>query len=132
VSAHEAILGLLRAAPGLVALVGDRIYPDEMDDPPVYPSITFQKVGGRRERGAVKNPGLQRASMQVSTWAESRSEVVAIAKQVQKALDRPGKTSVAGIQVDDCFYVSDLDLRDPDTGICFNHMSFNIHYREPT
>jgi hypothetical protein len=132
VSAHAAILALLQAAPGLVALVGERIFPDQMDDPPVYPSVTFQKMGGRSARGAVKNPGLSRASFQVSTWAESRDETVLIAAQVKKALDRKRKITVAGVHVDDCFYVSDLDQQDPDIGVCFNHMSFTIHYREPT
>lgn len=131
-SAHAAILGLLQAAPGLVALVDDRIFPDQMDDPPKYPSVTFQKMGGRSARGSVKNPGLARASFQVSTWAESRDETVLIAAQVKKALDRKRKITVAGVPVDDCFYVSDLDQQDPDSGVCFNHMSFTIHYREPT
>jgi len=131
-SAHAAILGLLQAAPDLVEMVGGRILPDQMDDPPVYPSVTFQKMGSAGARGAVKNPGLARASFQVSTWAKSRDETVLIATQVKKALDRKRKITVVGVLVDDCFYVSDLDQRDPDTGICFNHMSFTIHYREPT
>lgn len=129
-SAHFAILGLLQASSDLAALVGDRIFPDQMDDPPMYPSVTFQKMGGRGERGAVSNPGLRRASFQVSTWAESRDDAVRIAKAVRQALDRKRKVTVAGITVDDCFYVSDLDLKDPDTGIFFNHMDFRIHYRE--
>lgn len=130
-SAHAAILGLLQAAPGLVALVDQRIFPDQMDDPPIYPSVTFQKMGGAGARGAVRNPGLARASFQVSTWAESRDETVRIAAQVRKALDRQRKITVAGVQVDDCFYVSDLDLKDPDVDVFYNHMSFTIHYREP-
>ena len=129
-SAHAVVLALLQAAGGLTTLVDDRIFPDQMDDPPVYPSVTFQKMGGAGARGAVKNPGLQRASMQVSTWAESRDEVVRIAAEVRRALDRKRKIIVAGVRVDDCFYVSDIDLVDPDTGVCFNHMDFQIHYRE--
>lgn len=129
-SAHDALLALLQASSGLAALVGDRIYPDQMDDPPVYPSVTFQKMGGAGARGAVKNPGLQRASMQVSTWSQSRAEAVLIAAEVRRALDRKRKIVVAGVRVDDCFYVSDIDLVDPDTGICYNHMDFRIHYRE--
>lgn len=131
-SAHAAILALLQASAGLAALVDDRIFPDQMDDPPVYPSVTFQKMGGAGARGAVKNPGLERASFQVSTWAESRDEAVRIAKEVRQALDRKRKIVAANVQVDDCFYISDIDLVDPDTDVCFNHMDFRIHYREPT
>jgi len=132
VSAHAAILGLLQAAPGLVELVGQRIFPDQMDDPPKYPSVTFQKMGGGSARGAVGNPGLARASFLVSTWAASRDEAVLIAAQVKKALDRKRKVTVVGVRVDDCFYQSDHDQQDPDSKICFNQMSFTIHYRETT
>jgi hypothetical protein len=130
-SAHFAILGLLQASAELVALVGDRIYPDVMADPPVYPSVTFQKMDGAGARGAVTNPGRMRATFQVSTWAESRLEAVQIASLVRKALDRKRKLTVAGVRVDDCFYEGDLDLTDPDDDVFFNHMSFRIHYREP-
>lgn len=134
-SAHAAILGLLMAAPDLVALVGNRIFPDQMDDPPVYPSVTFQKVGGGAARGAVANPGLMRASFQVSTWAESRIEAGQIATLVRKALDRQRQIIVDGVRIDDCFYESDLDLvddEDPDNIVYYNHMDFRIHYREAT
>jgi hypothetical protein len=129
-SAHSAILGLLQASSGLVALVGDRIYPDVMDDPPVYPSVTFQKTGGAGARGAVANPGLMRATFQVSTWAKSRDEAVQIARQVRFALDRKRKVTVSGIAVDDVFYESDLDDVDTDDDVHYNHMDFRIHYRE--
>lgn len=131
-SAHAAILALLQAVGGLAALVGDRIYPNELPDPPVYPSVTFQKVGGAGARGATSNPGLMRASFQVSTWARSPDDVVAIAAQVRKALDRKRKLIVAGVPVDDCFYVDDVDSSDSTEKVSFNHMSFTIHYREPT
>ena len=131
-SVHAAILGLLMGSTELTALVGTRIYPDVMDDPPVYPSVTFQKMGGSGARRALSSPGLMRASMQVSTWAESRDEAARIAALVRKALDRRRKVTVAGVLVDDCFYDDDLDLYDPDSKVCFNHMSFTIHYRDPT
>ncbi len=130
-SAHAAILALLQASSGLVALVGDRIYPDQLPDEPQYPALTFQKVGGGSARGAVKNPGLEHASFQVSTWARSRLEVVAITPLVRKALDRKRKVVVAGVPIDDCFYEDDIDSSDSVEKVAFNHMTFNIHYRDP-
>lgn len=131
-SAHAAILGLLQTSDELAVLVETRIYPDVLDDPPVYPVVTFQKVGGGGERGAVTNPGLMRASFQVSTWSRSRDEANSIVKLVRKALDRQRKVTVAGTFVDDCFYEGDIDLEDPETKVCFNHMDITIHYRETT
>lgn len=130
-SAPFAVLALLRASDGLAALIGSRIYPDTMPEPPVYSSVTFQKVGGAGVRGAVKNPGLMRAEIQVSTWARSRVEAARIATQVRKALDRKRKMVAGGVPVDDCFYGGDVDSEDQETGICINHMDFTIHYREP-
>lgn len=129
-SGHDAILGLLMASIDLSTAVSERIFPDELDDPPVYPSVTFQKLGGRSARGAVSNPGLQRASFQVSTWATSRFDTVRISKLVRKALERKRNLGIGSVVVKDCFYESDIDLQDPDTGVCFNHMTFTLHYRE--
>jgi hypothetical protein len=131
VSAHAAILALLQASPGLVELVGDRIYPDQLPDQPRYPAVTFQKVGGRGARGAVKNPGLERASFQVSTWARCRPDVVAITPLVRRALDRKRKVVIAGVPIDDCFYEDDVDSSDAAEKVTFNHMTFTIHYRDP-
>lgn len=130
-SAHAAILALLQAAGGLTALVGDRIFPDQLSDPPVYPAITFQKVGGSGERGATSSPGLMRATFHVSTWARSRAEVAQIVPQIRKALDRKRKVTVAGVPVDDCFYVDDVESSDQIEQVAFNHMTITIHYREP-
>jgi hypothetical protein len=129
-SGHDAMLGLLMGSVDLLVAVGERITPDRMDDPPIYPAVTFQKMGGRGARGAVKNPGLMRASFQVSTWAESRSEVVSIAKLIKKALDRKKNLGFGDVVIKGCFYESDLDTEDPDTGVCVNHMSFTLHYQE--
>jgi hypothetical protein len=132
VSAHAAILALLQASADLVALVDTRIFPDVMDDPPVYPSVTFQKTGGGGARRALANPGLSRASFQVSTWSRSRAEAVRIARAVRTALDRKRKVTAGGVAIDDCFYESDVDSYDSETGVAFNHMDFTIHYREPS
>jgi hypothetical protein len=131
VSVHLAILALLQASPGLVDLVGDRIYPDQLPDEPQYPAVTFQKVGGSGARGAVSNPGLERASFQVSTWARSRPEVVVVTPHVRKALDRKRRVVIAGVPIDDCFYDDDVDSSDAAEKVSFNHMTFTIHYRDP-
>jgi hypothetical protein len=129
-SGHDAMLGLLIASIDLLLATGERITPDRMDDPPVYPAVTFQKMGGRAERGATSNPGLMRDSFQVSTWAESRSDAVRIAGLVKKACDRRRNLGAGNVVIKGCFYESDHDTEDPDTGICVNHMSFTLHYQE--
>lgn len=128
-SAHQAILAMLRA-PALVALVGQRVYFDVMPDKPTLPALTIQKLGGGAARGAVRNPGLYDAQYQVSSWAKSRTDATKISAQVRQAMDRVRKAVIDGVPVSDCFYESDVDLYDSETKTFFNHMTFNIHYRD--
>lgn len=129
-SAQAAILALLQASSGLVALVGDRIYPDQLPETPQFPALTFRKVGGGGKRGATSNPGLMHASVQVSVWARSRPETVAMVTQVRKGLDRKRKIIAGGVPVDDCFYESDVDLDDIEDQVYYTHIDFSIHYRD--
>ncbi|MES2126652.1 MAG: DUF3168 domain-containing protein [Pseudomonadota bacterium] len=128
---HLVVGGLLSAASGLTDLVADRIYPDVMPDSPTYPAVTYQKIGGSSDRGAVSNPGLVMATFQVSSWAKSRPAAAKIARKIRSAIDRKRKITVSEVAVDDCFYESDVDHYDPATKIFFNHSTFRIHYRDP-
>lgn len=127
---HIVIEALLRAATGLTALVADRIYPAAMPDAPTYPSVTYQKVGGSSERGAVSDPSLLTATFQVSTWAKSQAQASNIATQVRAAIDRKRKITVGGVALDDAFYNGDLDNYDGDVRVYFIHTTFTIYYRD--
>jgi hypothetical protein len=126
-----AINGLLNQAAGLTALVDDRIYPDVMPDSPTFPSVTYQRLSGASERGSLSDPPLKSAVFQISAWAKNRPAARAIAAQIRVALDRQRKVTVAGVQVDDCFYQDDIDLFDFDTRTFFTHLTFKIFYRDP-
>ena len=127
---HTAIKALLTRSTALAALVGTRIYPDIMPDNPVYPAVTYQKLSGSSERGAVADPALMLAVFQVSSWAGSRLESARVASAVRAALDRIRKTTLAGVVIDDVFYAGDVDLFDNDTRTYFNHCSFKIYFRD--
>lgn len=126
-----AINGLLTQADGLKALVSGRIYTDVMPDSPVLPAVTYQRLSGASERGSTSDPPLKSATYQVSTWAKSRVDALTVAAQVRVALDRKRKLTVAGVQVDDCFYMGDVDLFDFETRTYFTHLTFKIFYRDP-
>ena len=127
---HLAIHALLARSATLAALVGPRIYPDIMPDNPVYPAVTFQKLSGKSERGAVVDPALMQAVFQVSSWGRSRMEAASVASAVRAALDRVRKITLTGVVIDDVFYENDVDLFDNDTRTYFNHCSFKIYYRD--
>jgi hypothetical protein len=127
---HLAIHARLTGAADLAALVKNRIFPDVMPEPPVYPSVTYQQLSGDGARGALVNPPLKKAIFQVSVWAKSRLEAASIAAQVRAALDRARKVTAGGVQIDDCFAESPLDMFDPDSKTYVTHTSFRLHYRE--
>lgn len=126
-----AINGLLTQAAGLRALVSTRIYPDVMPDSPTYPAVTYQRLSGSSALGSTSDPPLKTATYQVSAWAKSRADALAVSAQIRAALDRKRKLTVNGVQVDDCFYQGDVDLFDFETRTYFTHLTFKIHYRDP-
>lgn len=130
-NSYAAVYGMLTGATALTVLVEDRIYPTVMPDRPTFPSVTYQKLAGHVEHGAESDPGLKRATFQVTSWASSLFEAVTVAKQVLAAVNRVRKTTVAGVAVDDCLVAGDgIDSFDPSTKVHFIHITFDIHYRE--
>lgn len=130
-SGQQIIAARLGAFAGLTALVGDRVYPDILADPPTYPSVTFQKVGGGSAKGATSDPPLKHGTFQVTAWAKSRVDALAISTQIRLALDRMRQVTVGGVAVDDCFYQGDVDLFDFETRVYYTHNTFLMHYRDP-
>jgi hypothetical protein len=129
-SAHAIIAARLAATPGITALVFTRIYPSVMPDNPAYPAITFHQIGGSGEKGAVVNPGLMRAIVQVTAWSKSPRQVRDLADQIRKALDRMRAVTVGGFYVNDCFYEGDTDLYDPPTKTYWVPISFRLHFKD--
>jgi hypothetical protein len=131
-----AIRGLLNAATGLTALVGHRIDSDVMATgpagAPTYPAVTFQRMSGSSAKGALSDPPLMTAVFQVSAWASSRKDARLVATQIRAALDRKRQITVSGVYINDCFYQDDIDLFDFDTRTFFTHVTFRIHYRDPS
>lgn len=125
------ISGRLTATAALTALVSTRIYPDVMPDSPTFPSVTYHRLSGKSEKGAISDPPLKSAVFQVSAWAKTRLASRQIAAQVRIALDRLRKVMVAGVAVDDCFYEDDVDGFDAVTKTYFTHTTFQLYYRDP-
>lgn len=125
-----AVRGLLNGATGLTDLVKTRIDSDVMPDSPAYPSVTFQRMSGSSEKGALSDPPLKSAVYQVSAWAKNRKDARSVAAQVRIAMDRKRKVTVNGVFVSDCFYQDDIDQFDFDTRTYFTHTTFKIYYRD--
>jgi len=82
----EAIARYLMGYAGLIALVGDRIYPDELPQNPEYPAVTFTQSGEDEvETFTTPTTTMIGATYQFDCWASSRAGAVAVAKQLRKA-----------------------------------------------
>ena len=83
----DALVNHLLSQPGLAALVANRIYPDYFPQGGQLPAVAYtleDDSSGHMMRGA---SGLRRAIYQINVWAETRREVMVVARQICSALD---------------------------------------------
>ena len=128
---HLIVYTRLTTYPDLVAAMGTRTYVDVLPESPQLPAITYTHTGGDVARGAVADSPYVWELFQVTIWAASRIDARKIANLVKRALERLRKTTVAGIEVGDCFLQSDVDLFDFDTRAYYTALDFKLHYRNP-
>ena len=72
----------------LKGLVANRVYPDVGPSGVVAPYLTWQQVGGQSINflDTATLPSKANGRYQVNTWAATRAEAVALAKQVENAV----------------------------------------------
>ena len=125
----EALVNHLNSQPGLAALIGNRIYPDYFPQGGQLPAVAYtleDDSSGHMMQGA---SGLRRAIYQINVWAETRREVMTVARQICRALDGY-HGAFMDIPVPGVF-LDGLDReRDPDTGAYCASMRFTIHYQQ--
>lgn len=129
-NAHKAIYARLSAFAGLTALVGTRISSDITQSPAVWPSVAFSVINTSTATGSTTDPPLATALVQVDSLDKTRLGARAVAAQVALALDRWRQITIAGVVVDDCFFVRDIDMFDAGSKVCQVSADYRIHYRE--
>lgn len=98
---------------GLAALVGTRIYFDELPQKPDYPAVTCQVISDLPAmRGGGEDPSLMRARIQVSAWSEDKREVIVVKNQIVACFQRWSGTE-AGVTVDTVFFLNRVALSHP-------------------
>lgn len=83
---EEGLFKYLSSYQGLIALVGDRIYPYVMPDGCEKPSITYQRIGTEVVHTMQNDPGLTSPLFQINCWSEDFLDLLKVAKQVKLAL----------------------------------------------
>ena len=104
----------------LRTLVSDRVYPDLAPDPVTKPYIVYQQVGGAAVQFVGADvPSKKNSRMQVSVWGETRTQVSALAVQVEDTLR--GTASLQTIVLS-----APVATYDPDTKLRGSQQDFSI------
>lgn len=102
-------------ASGVIALVGNKVYPLRAPDTlPSPPYITYQKITGRRDTTHDGNSGLANPQFQINCWSTTYLSAKTLALEVVKALNGY-KGAMGGTARVASFVNNELDMFDPKT-----------------
>ena len=125
----EALVDHLLGQAGLTALVATRIYPDYFPQDEQLPAIAYTLEDDSSQHIQQGPSGMREAVYQVNIWADTRREVMAVAREVRSALDGY-QGAFKDIPIPGTFLDSLSRERDSDTGAFCVSMRFTIHYQE--
>ena len=125
----EALVDYLLGCPGIAALVSKRIFPDYFPQSEQLPAIAYTLEDDSSQQTQQGPSGMREAVYQVNIWADTRREVMAVAREVRSALDGY-QGAFKDIPILGIFLDSLSRERDSDTGAFCVSMRFTIHYQE--
>ena len=111
----EALVDYLLDRPGLTVLVGTRIFPDYFPQSEQLPAIAYTLEDDSSKHTQQGPSGMREAIYQVNIWADTRREVMAVAREVRSALDG-FRGAFKDIPISGTFLDSLSRERDSDTG----------------
>jgi len=96
---EEALTAYLLDCPGITALIGDKLYPDELPQGIKLPAVIYSKVSDVKDHTLVRRSLLESPMIQFVAFAVSKVSARAIANQLKTALcDFQGTLSGLEIQ----------------------------------
>jgi len=125
----EALVDYLLGQPGIAALVTKRIFPDFFPQSEQLPAIAYTLEDDSSQQTLQGPSGMRAAIYQINIWAETRREVMAVAREVRLAIDGH-RGAFKDIPIIGAFLDSLSRERDSDTGAYCVSMRFTIHYQE--
>ena len=125
----EALVDYLLGCPGIAALIARRIYPDCFPQREQLPAIAYTLEDDSSQQTLQGPSGMRAAVYQINIWAETRREVMAVAREVRLALDGY-RGAFKDIPIIGAFLDSLSRERDSDTGAYCVSLRFTIHYQE--
>lgn len=123
-SIEEELFTRLSTYPGLVPLVGTRVYPMQLPQTPTLPALTYWRVSGVRGHSHDGPSGLAEPRFQASVWAETYAGARAVATQVRLALDAWQPTGGVAL------LLNEVDMVDVATGWHHSALDFRVEHTE--
>ena len=125
----EALVDYLLGCPGIAALIDRRIFPDYFPQSEQLPAIAYTLEDDSSQQTLQGPSGMREAIYQINIWADTRREVMAVAREVRMALDGY-RGAFKGIPILGAFLDSLARERDSDTGAYCVSTRFTIHYHD--
>lgn len=110
-SAERTLYSILSSTGAVTQLVGDRIYPVQIDQGAGLPAIAYQQISGPREHNVSGPIGWVRARYQITAWADTYLDAIDLATAIRVAVDGYSGT-IAGLVIDHIFVVDEGDVPD--------------------
>jgi hypothetical protein len=126
----EALVDYLLGRPGIAALIAKRIFPDYFPQSEQLPAVAYTLEDDSSQPTLQGPSGMREAVYQINVWADTRREVMAVAREVRSALDGY-RGAFKDIPILGTFLDSLSRERDSDTGAFCVSMRITIHYQEP-
>ncbi|MAD98928.1 MAG: hypothetical protein CMB99_16500 [Flavobacteriaceae bacterium] len=105
---------LLLEAPDVFAITGDRWYPMQMPDAPLFPLGVIMKVGAPGEYDFQGDAGIEQARVQIDLYSDSGyGDLMDLRLAVRRALSGFPQDGVSPdsstCEIDSCMVISDMD-----------------------
>ncbi len=125
----EALVDYLLGCQGIAALVDRRIFPDCFPQDEQLPAIAYTLEDDSSQQTLQGPSGMRAAIYLINIWADTRRDVMAVARQVRFALDGY-RGAFKDIPVTGAFLDNMARERDSDTEAYCVSMRFTINYQE--
>ncbi len=113
---EAALQEMLVSAPGVRALVADRVYPSTLPQNAVLPAVTFRQISGPPVGDSNDGPSrLFRPRFEVNAWDTDYARAVAVAKAVRVLRGFRGpadaETNIQNVTLDDARFFFETDTK---------------------
>lgn len=83
---YDALVAKLKATSGLTALIGARLYPDEIGQGTTLPAVFYMTISDVKDHTLTAQSNLEGPTIQFTTYAATRDSAAAVAEQIKTAL----------------------------------------------